>query len=393
MRLAITMLLAVLVATGAGEAAQAKGFKPEADKEQVALCSIVYPALRTRAAGLIDPQERTRMVLTAYRGEKRLAPYVDAVIKAIGAEAFEDQQAGNGMLVGLIVGNDSGDGQIPPAVREARLLNGLALACEGQLNDWKAPAFASEPEGMASGPNGPVAEYRVGDKSAGDVFANPGDAALVRAACEGDTAAVARQLAGGANPNAIGYEGITPLLWTVRCESLPGLEALLAGGSDPNLASTAGFSPVFAAASMRNSAILKLLLSRGGNPNAADADGESALTQAMHLAIFTDDHSNFEALVEAGADINRADDFDRTIAIDAALLNQFDIVLYLLEHGYTHNYRRLGFYIQRLPNDPKLTPKGERERAKAVEALRARGVTFPVNREDAGFASESDSAD
>lgn len=187
--------------------------------------------------------------------------------------------------------------------------------------------------------------HKVGGKAVGDVFSDPRVAALARAACEGDQAAIERELKGGVDSNGLGFDAVTPLFWALHCENLTGVEALLKAGADPNHNIAGGFSSVYAASTMENSAFLKILLKYGGDPNADDIKaGDTALSQALSLGIHGEGWDNYYSLLEAGADINREYGDGNTIAIRAAALNQYDKVAELLERGYNSNLDTLVGY-------------------------------------------------
>lgn len=109
---------------------------------------------------------------------------------------------------------------------------------------------------------------------------------------------------------------MTPLYWAVSCQSVKGTKALLRAGASPNYIFGGRFSAVYAASTMRASAVLKVLLTYGGDPNAKDTKtDQTALQQALSLGIHDAGWDNYYALLNAGADINRADEMGRTIAI------------------------------------------------------------------------------
>lgn len=77
---------------------------------------------------------------------------------------------------------------------------------------------------------------------------------------------------------------------------------------------------------------LRVLLEFKGDANAThDGVNYNALMNAvMHV-------ENVKLLVEAGADVNTTDTIGRTVALTAAHLAQYDVVIYLLEHGFKNN--------------------------------------------------------
>lgn len=217
-------------------------------------------------------------------------------------------------------------------------------------------------------------EYKLGDKTAADVFGATALAQLAKAACAGDLPGMDSAIKAGAAVNGEGYEKATPLLWALSCDNVAGMEALLKAGANPNQ-DTGRFTPVFLAATRHNPEPLRLLLRYGGNANAVDRKSEkTALQEALSLGIHGFGWDNYNALIEK-ADINRADERGWTIATDAAALNQYDKVAALLESGYTYDLVDLARVVQNGHVD--LDPQKSWQ-TKVRSMLEARGVRFPV---------------
>jgi ankyrin repeat protein len=225
-----------------------------------------------------------------------------------------------------------------------------------------------------------------------DVFPDSKLQGLARAACEGDREAIHSAIKGGVNPNGIGARGFTPLFWTLECENIEGIEALLQMGANPNLVS-ARRTAVTIAASMKNSAVLRLLLKYHGDPNQTIAGSPlSPLELAMSRGVSHKDWDNYYALLNAGADINR-EYAGRTIVEFAASLRQFDKVEELLTRGYSGDMLKLGGLVQNGPEvDATMFPAAAASRQRVIDLLRQRGVHFPVPsgiERNAGYVSMS----
>lgn len=230
---------------------------------------------------------------------------------------------------------------------------------------------------LMSSPLAESMEHKVGEKAVQEVFKDQRLAALARAACDGNEDEIDRAVKEGADPNGKGSDDVTPLYWVVRCQNMNGTEALLRAGARPNYMFGGRFSAVYAASTMKESAVLKLLLKYGGDPNAKDnKTNQTALQRALSLGIHGAGWDNYYALLNAGADINRADKVGRTIAIQAAALNQYDKVAELLERGYSYDLNDLGRIVQAGNIDPKHRLAEWRIKVKAM--LEQRGVQFPV---------------
>jgi len=213
-------------------------------------------------------------------------------------------------------------------------------------------------------------------RSAGEVFSDPGVAELARAACAGVPDRVAAAVAAGADPNAAGLEGTTPLIWAVDCQSPAGAAALLRAGANPNYVWSGHVTPTFMAATRKNSAVLEVLLQHGGDPNTHDSDGDSVLMGALTLGVTEDYWDNYNLLLRHGADINLPDGAGLTIADNAAVLYRYDKVAELLEMGYRGDLTRLGRLIQGGIVNPD-SPQGVWER-RVRTTLEQRGVHFPI---------------
>ncbi|MEQ1819420.1 MAG: ankyrin repeat domain-containing protein [Terricaulis sp.] len=241
--------------------------------------------------------------------------------------------------------------------------------------------------------------------TAGEMFGDLGVARLAQAACAGDAGHVIEAVRNGVDPNSISvgldeFDGhVTPLLWAIDCGNARGIDALLRVGADPNQSTGGrdGLTPVLAAADSRNPAVLRLLLQNGGDPNAiSQVGGYTALRAAFDLGLGTESWENWNALLDAGANIDTAFYGGHgTIATYAATINRFDKVVELLEHGYSYELTFLGFTLQRGTEQPgmrepqfpvpPLTAEAEAARQRAIAILVQRGVRFPISREDVGI--------
>jgi uncharacterized protein len=244
----------------------------------------------------------------------------------------------------------------------------------------KIGAIASAVMIMVGTQTAGCSEHTVGGLTAKQAFPDPKLAELASAACVGDTGRIARALREGASPNGLGKQGSTPLFWAIHCENLQGIEALLNAGANPNYKMPGHFTATYVAAGMWNPAPLKILLKHGADPNTFydDASEKTALREALTVGLDGHGFDNYYALLEAGADINRADSVGNTIATWAVALGAFDKVEELLKRGYKYDLVDLGRNVQIRLIDPARFPEQAAAKARIIEMLKQRGVHFPV---------------
>lgn len=228
-------------------------------------------------------------------------------------------------------------------------------------------------------------------RSLGEAYKNPQAVALLRVAARGDATAVASLAA--LTPGLTNWledGAVPPLLWAICADSVDGFEALLKAGADPNLAGNGhgrgdangygrkengsiiepGWSAMLMAAGSGRPDFLQLAIHHGGDLNAVKGAREPnrPLLKAAQTGLF----DNVKMLVAAGADIN-AHGLSMS-ATDYAIgsRGRFDIAVWLLEHGYSHNLTRLarGAEIRQVPRESEQ----QRWKEKLIGMLRERGI-------------------
>ena len=102
-----------------------------------------------------------------------------------------------------------------------------------------------------------------------------GDAAL-RAASAGDVSALKKALAAGADPNARGRRGWTPLMYAANKGYTLLVPPLLAAGAKPDLRAADGATALFIAALHGRSQIIKALMRAGADPSIKGPKGKTA---------------------------------------------------------------------------------------------------------------------
>jgi len=169
-------------------------------------------------------------------------------------------------------------------------------------------------------------------------FANPIQANFVTAIGRSDLDAAKQWLAQGAAVNAVGNDGLSPLIWAMLKQQISAVEFLLREGADPNLVTRwtndrgreEWASPLSLASKFEDQRFLKALLAKDADPNLiVNAVGETALyTAILHKRL-----QNMELLITSGADVNHRSQFGHTPISNAAYQRGFGAVLVLLKSG------------------------------------------------------------
>ena len=155
-------------------------------------------------------------------------------------------------------------------------------------------------------------------------------AELAAAAAQGDGGRVDTLVRQGADPNAAGDKGVTPLQFALLAQNRDGMRALLDAGADPNRPGLGGASAMHMAAVADDPVYLRLLLEHGGDPNARH--GQTGATPLAGAAGPRTD-AQFRMLLEAGADPDLADRSGNTALHAAAMINAGAHLRLLLERG------------------------------------------------------------
>ena len=106
------------------------------------------------------------------------------------------------------------------------------------------------------------------------------DAALPKAAREGDEARLRSLLDSGADPNQRDANGNSALIAAVAAGHASAARVLLAAGANPNLASSGGRTPLIEAAIGGRMEIARLLISAGADVNTSERGAGTALEAA-----------------------------------------------------------------------------------------------------------------
>jgi hypothetical protein len=237
-------------------------------------------------------------------------------------------------------------------------------------------------------------------RTAEENFVDPHTAALVLAACRGDASAMAKDLKEGADPNAKGAGGDTPVFWALACNNMTGLEGLLKAGADPNyqLPGTVlpthdrdpsapatytvdNYSALHLAMSVHNFGAVKILLEYGGVTSANDADRTEHTTLYLGLTDSTWDAHKGElpgwdlrqAVLDADKNLVRGCE-TQPVVDRLAVGGRYDLVEELLKRGYDCELPDLAWDARMRQH---WYPEDDSERLRVNEILKQKGVAFP----------------
>ncbi len=192
-----------------------------------------------------------------------------------------------------------------------------------------------------------------------DYFDDQQVIALCQAIEADDVEEMERLIAAGADANATGKKGMTPLLWAFPDRKLERFRCLLEQGADPNVFFGSSFG-VPQHASFQSMAVpgfgrtgcrpgqsvthlaarcdlpeyFHLVMAHGGDPNLLDRNtGEAPLDLVIDRTLH-DGRERVQVLIDKGADLNRYCKYRRKYPTMAAVqADRFDIALDLLKAG------------------------------------------------------------
>lgn len=175
-------------------------------------------------------------------------------------------------------------------------------------------------------------ELMFAGRSPQQAFKNDGVVKLLKAVSRHDTNEAKRLVGEGVNINGMGKDGATPLIWMLGQQDVEAVRILLELGADPNQYQPNGVGPpVWLLAGGGKKEALQLLLNFGGDPNLI-----FGTNSPLMMAINNSHMHCAELLLQSGADINYAN--GPLSALSAAIFSMhFDDVLWVLNHGYTHD--------------------------------------------------------
>lgn len=183
-------------------------------------------------------------------------------------------------------------------------------------------------------------------------FTGP-DAALEKAIDADDGQAVNAALATGAQVDARGAHGVTPLEYAIGTFRKQAASALVRARANPNLKDDEGDGAVSiaVAAYKRDPALLEMVLAAGGDPNAKRPDGEPVITRFLNDA----DLDAITYLHAHGADLN-AKVKEEPMVVTYAISENWDVVWRLIQLGARLDAPRVREGLTFAFKGPEVTP-------------------------------------
>eukprot|EP00178_Gracilaria_changii_P008477 TRINITY_DN2576_c0_g1_i1.p1 TRINITY_DN2576_c0_g1~~TRINITY_DN2576_c0_g1_i1.p1 ORF type:complete len:1089 (-),score=185.04 TRINITY_DN2576_c0_g1_i1:8967-12233(-) len=143
-------------------------------------------------------------------------------------------------------------------------------------------------------------------------------------------------LKGGANPNILNEEKLTPLLLCAKHHFVDGVRVLTEHGADLEISSPEGNTCLHVCADMRRGRVhdvIDMLVKSGASLNAFNAIGD----QPLHVHIFEQRTEGVRSLIEAGADINALSKSGRSPLMTACDRGHLEAVRMLIRAGANVN--------------------------------------------------------
>ena len=178
-----------------------------------------------------------------------------------------------------------------------------------------------------------IAQYIL-QQSTADVDAKTQSfSALYEAAGNGNLDIAQLLLNKGADPNRLGYGGISPLSHSLGDYfNITLFQLLLEKGANVNLANNCGATPLHVAAQTGKNDGMALLLSHGANVNAKQCIGGEYYTPLMN-AVAANNIDGVKLLVQNGADMTAVDSSSETALMIATSKGYTDIADFLKQSG------------------------------------------------------------
>ncbi|WP_339910669.1 ankyrin repeat domain-containing protein [Symmachiella dynata] len=189
---------------------------------------------------------------------------------------------------------------------------------------------------------------------------------------QNDAAAIKTYSNAGGDLDIRNFGGETPLFLALSLKHFESYKALLECGADPNVIMSKQRVVTHWAAMEGDAKWLKLALEHGADPNLVNiGSGPPPEGTPLHFAIGR--HiDNIKLLIQYGADIDKPDYLNCSPITQAAMQNEFEVVILLLESGADYKSARCGGRtFQEIMDERKLIKSKYFDRPDVQDQLRA----------------------
>jgi uncharacterized protein len=202
---------------------------------------------------------------------------------------------------------------------------------------------------------------------------------LLEAAIDADNGSqVEESVRAGANVNAKGLHGVTPLEYAIDHLHKNAYQALLRLGADPSLRDDRKENATTLATGSfaRDPDYLLGALRAGADPNTRRPDGDPIIVRFLN-------DRNLDAITvmsQHGADLDLRNRSGDPLVISAAIVEFWDVVWRLLQLGAKYDYTHEPFSWAQILNRPKVTPPDSPlwpYKVRTWTFLHERGISLP----------------
>ena len=190
-----------------------------------------------------------------------------------------------------------------------------------------------------------------------NIYFSKAETALEAAIKADDADAVKIAIKQGANPNAVGLHGVTPIIVTAGNLKFNAMKALIESGANPNTYDKNGDNAVTLAATTYKNGdkrYLEYLLDHGGDVNSKLPNRDPLFKR---IAIMHDLKA-IRWLINKGADINVITRTGQPLVYSYASSIDWDTAWVLMEAGANYHFTNPRFSWQKRLNRPHTTPPG-----------------------------------